>query len=326
MPDGDPLLVCKLLSVVRRHRIRVIHAHHFEGALCALVVKKILGGVQVIYDAHTSLQDELLAYDFPMPAFVKKAACGLLDPGVPRWCDHVISVSERLAAFVVSTGVPRSKVTVIPMSVNRRDFTPQPAAEAREALGLGQEPLVLYTGNLAEFQGVGALLRAFASVCAKDPDVRLVIVGAPTSTYEEMARGLQIDARVTFAGERSFDEVRTFLSAADVVALPRDNCVGFPLKLLNYMASGKAIVAFEGGAPNVLEHGRNGYLVANGDEQGFGEGILTCLRDHGLRDAMGAGAQESASRFDVDAMAENIAALYDNLRLDGRPHHETGRA
>lgn len=317
----DPLLVIRLLEVVRRYGIRIIHAHHFEGALCALAVKRLVGGVQVIYDAHTSLKDELLDYSFHVPTMVKKVTADILDSGIPRWCDHVVTVSDRLGEHIAQMGVPTSKISVIPMGVNSGDFPTIPTQDARAALGLRDVPTVLYTGNLAPFQGVDHLLRAFTTVANENLDSRLVIVGRPTSGYQRMAQSLGIGERVTFAGERPFDEVRTYLAAADVVVLPRDNCVGFPLKLLNYMAAGKAIVAFEGGSGDVLNHLENGYVVPDGDEDAFAHGILDCLRDQGLSETIASGAQRTADRFDVDAMVNRIERLYRSLQLTGRPHH-----
>lgn len=317
----DPLLVKRLLEVVRTHGIRIIHAHHFEGALCALAVKRLVGGVQVIYDAHTSLKDELLDYSFRLPKIFKKVASDVLDAGIPRWSDHIITVSERLGHFIRNTGVPDSKITVIPMGVNSGEFPTIPTAEARATLGLGDEPTVLYTGNLAPFQGVDHLLRAFKMVSEQDAASRLVIVGRPTSGYQRMVQTMGIGDRVTFAGERPFDEVRTFLAAADVVVLPRDNCVGFPLKLLNYMAAGKAIVAFEGGSGEVLEHLQNGYVVPDGNEDAFARGILHCLHDRSLSEQIGHAAQETAGQFDTEAMVGRVGRLYESLQLTGRPHH-----
>ena len=322
----DPLLVARLLAVVRKHGIRIIHAHHFEGALCALAVKRLIGSVQVIYDAHTSLKDELLDYSFRVPKVLKKLAADILDSGIPRWSDHVVTVSDRLGEFIAHTGVPSSKITVIPMGVNAGEFPTIPTEEARATLGLTDEPTVVYTGNLAPFQGVDHLLRSFTIVTQESKKSRLIIVGRPTPGYQRMVDKLGIVDRVTFAGERPFDEVRTFLAAADVVVLPRDNCVGFPLKLLNYMAAGKAIVAFEGGSGEVLNHLENGYVVPDGDEAAFARGILNCLSDTGLSATIASGAHRTANRFDLDAMVGRIGRLYDSLELTGRPHYANARA
>ena len=311
----DPMLTRRLYQVVREHGIRIIHAHHFEGALCALAVKQMVGNVRVIYDAHTSLHDELFDYSFRAPRLLKKVASDVLDSGIPRWCDHVITVSDRLRRFIMSCGVPAAKVNVIPMGVNVGEFPTVPTQEARTKLGLGDHPTVLYTGNLAPFQGVDHLLAAFRIVSETSPQSQLVIVGKETTGYRRKVEGMGIANRITFAGERPFEEVRMFLAAADVVVLPRDNCVGFPLKLLNYMAAGKAIVAFEGGTGDVLRHLENGYVVPDGDQEAFARGILHCLHDRGLSEQMGHAARGTADTFDLEAMVARVGALYESLQL-----------
>lgn len=316
----DPLVVGRLIRVVKKHGIRVIHAHHFEGALCALVVKKLLGGVKVIYDAHTSLRDELMDYNFRLPRMFKKVASGILDAGIPRWSDHVITVSEQLHEFIVGCGIPDRKVSVIPMGVNKGEFLSVPREEARAKHRFGEHPTILYTGNLAPFQGVHHLLRAMRIVARELADARLVIVGHATGHYERMVERLEISDRVEFVGERPFDQVREFLAGADVVVLPRDNCVGFPLKLLNYMAAGKAIVAFKGGSRDVLRHLENGYVAQDGDEEAFARGIIHCLTDPRFSARMGVAAQETADTYDTHAMVQRVGHLYQALfRGDEHP-------
>lgn len=317
----DPALAVKLGQVVLAHKIRVVHAHHFEGALCALAVKRLIGGIQVVYDAHTSLADELLDYAYPffMPKWVKKVAASILDSAIPRWSDHVVAVSDSLKEFIVRSGVGASKVSVIPMAVNLGDFPVLDRHASRERLGLRDAPTVLYTGNLAPFQGVDHLLKSMRIVRSRREDVRLVIVGRPTPESRELAAELGIAADVHFAGEKSFDQVRDYLAAADVVVLPRERCPGFPLKLLNYMAAGRAIVAFRGSSREVLQHAVNGYVVPDGDEPAFAAGILHCLSDPGFSAAMGAAARRTADIYSEGEMDRRTSALYRSVLFSGAP-------
>ena len=315
----DPMLAVRLARIVRRYRIRVVHAHHFEGAMCALMVKRFVGGFQVVYDAHTSLQDEILDYQFHAPRIVKKIAADLLDSLVPRLCDHVVTVSDELRRFVVDRGVAPQNVSVIPMGVNTGGFLSCPRSEARQRLGLSAAPVVLYTGNLAPFQGVDRLIRAMPSVAGRIADSRLVIVSEATPAYERKAAETGLADRISFTGELPFEQVRLWLAAADVVVLPRSNCPGFPLKLLNYMAAGKAIVAFAGGGREVLQHLRNGYLAPDGNEQALADGIVRCLQDPELRDRIGEAAMVTAKDFELDALRERVLRLYGGLLPQGAP-------
>ena len=83
----DPLLFIKLLKVVRKYDIEVIHAHHFEGALISYAVRK-LTGVKVIYDAHTTLHGEIYSYKFPQ----NKCLINFLEKKTPHLADHVVAV------------------------------------------------------------------------------------------------------------------------------------------------------------------------------------------------------------------------------------------
>lgn len=312
----DPLLVAKLLQVVRRHRIRIIHAHHFEGALCALVVKLLVGRVQVIYDAHTSLRDELFDYTaFRVPRIFKKVAIDILDSGIPRWCDHSVTVSKRLERFLRGRGVPESRVSCIPMSVNSDEFLFHPREQVRKDLGLPERKTILYTGSLAPFQGIDHLLRAMPAVHAAHPDAQLVLVGQEHTSHHEQAKALGLaDHAIHFAGHRPFTEVKRYLNAADVVVLPRDNCVGFPVKLLNYMAAGKAIVAFEGGTDAVIQNLENGIVVPNGDDAAFARGIIDCLSNREVSEQLGDAARRTAAgHFDMDVMTRKVGNLYQRL-------------
>ena len=315
----DPMLVRRLVQITRRHSIRIIHAHHFEGALCALAVKRILGGVKVVYDAHTSLREELFDYNFPLPKPLKKAASDILDSGIPRWCDHVVTVSERLRDDIIDHGVPPSKVTVIPLAVNAGEFPVIPTEHARSELQLKDRPIVVYTGNLAPFQGVDHLMNALVGVKRVVPNVHGIIVATPNNYYRSMVDELGLTGNVSFFPDMSFEQVRLFLAAANVVVLPRDNCVGFPVKLLNYLASGKPIVAFEGGMANVLDHLHNGYVVPNGDASAFAEGIIRCLKDPQLSQSMGGQARLTAGEFDLASMTRRLVHLYRDLGIPN-PH------
>ncbi len=311
----DPLLFFRLRKVVLEHGIRLIHAHHFEGAILALLLRATGTRCRIIYDAHTSLADEIHEYDdFRVPRVLRRAAASLLDSQVPLRADHVICVSDELAAFIRSRGVPAHRVSVVPMSVNTRDFLDRDPRPIREALGLENRRLVVYTGNLAPFQGVDALLQAFATVARRSPDAHLLLVSPRSDALEAQAAALGIADRLTCVGEKLFEEIPDYLAAADVVALPRPNCIGFPVKLLNYMAAGRPIVCFESTGAKALAHRQSGWLAADGDVTAFAEGILQCLEDTELSRSMGESARnEAIQRFEAAPHEKKLLEIYAGL-------------
>src|SRR5207244_13162928 len=88
----------------------------------------------------------------------------------------------------------------------------------------------------------------------------------------------------------SYDEVRARLDAADVAVSPRAERSGFPMKLLNYMAAGKAIVASAGCAKG-LRDGVSGRVVPDGDEGAFAAAVDELLSDRAARARRGAAAR-----------------------------------
>src|SRR6185369_12362932 len=89
-----------------------------------------------------------------------------------------------------------------------------------------------------------------------------------------------------------FASVRDLLQIADLALCPRREWSGFPMKLLNYMAAGKATVVSAGSA-KAIEHGTNGWIVPDGDPHAYAGAIVQLLRDPVLCAALGAAARRT---------------------------------
>lgn len=302
----DPLLALRLLACGRRRRYHLIHAHHFEGALVGLAVRPLLR-VPLIYDAHTTLAGELHYYDFPRWQRVSD----YLDRRVPTWADHVVAVSETLREDLVHRGVAPGRIDVIPTGVNLEAFEGAGPEAVRERWGLAGRRVIIYTGSLETFQGVGFLLRAMPEVFQEVRDAVLVLVGGgQMDAVADQCRRLGIASRVILAGHRPFAEVPGFLSAADVAVAPRPECPGIPQKLVNYMAAGRAVVSFRSSA-KLVEHGVSGWVVPDGDIRGLARGILRLLGDPVLRQRLGDGARAAVvGRWEWPVLCRRLEGVY----------------
>jgi glycosyltransferase involved in cell wall biosynthesis len=95
-------------------------------------------------------------------------------------------------------------------------------------------------------------------------------------------------------------------------------CPGVPQKLLNYMAAARPIVSFEG-SRWILEHGRTGWLVENGDERAFADGVLRLLDDPRLAASLAMSARAVVlERYDWDRIASRVERVYRRL-TEGAP-------
>ena len=127
------------------------------------------------------------------------------------------------------------------------EATPDAAAAVRRGLGLGEQtPLVLYTGTFEAYQGLDLLFAAMAIVGASRPDARLVLAGGKpdqVAAARGQAKAAGIGDVTVFAGERPASEIPAYLLAADVLVSPRSRGTNTPLKIYQYLRSGKPIVA-----------------------------------------------------------------------------------
>jgi glycosyltransferase involved in cell wall biosynthesis len=306
----DPLLASLLYKVLRRDRIDVIHAHHYEGLLVSAAAR-IGTRVPLVYDAHTLLSSELPFYPLGLPARVKAGLGRWMDGWVPRLADYTVCVTETIRTkLVADSKVSAERVGVISNGVEYEHFNPEGRGTATRDGG----KTVIFAGNLAAYQGIDLMLQAFARVAQARPDVRLTIAAdSPFAPYEALARQLGIRDAIDLVPAPTFRDLPDLLAAADVAVNPRTECDGIPVKLLNYMASGRAIVSFAASAPGV-EHGVNGWLVDNGNVEQLAAGIVALLDDPGLAAELGRAARRHvAENCRWPIVAERCEAVYHRL-------------
>jgi glycosyltransferase involved in cell wall biosynthesis len=281
----DPLVVRRLRELLRAPGFDVIYAHHVEGLLLALAARG-RRQIPIVFDAHTLLESELPFYRIGLGHAFKAWVGRVLDTILPRLATHVIAVSEEIRRdFEKHSSQLAGRISVIPNGVELETFEAGPAFA-------GPSPnTLIYTGNLAAYQGIDLMLRAFAALRGKRQDVRLEIVAeSGFAQYEPLALELGVRDSIDLV-PLSFSEVPKRLAAATVALNPRTKCGGVPQKLLNYMAAGRPIVSFAGSAKH-LRHGEDGWVVANDDVGGFADAIDHLLDDRLLARIMGEKARE----------------------------------
>jgi glycosyltransferase involved in cell wall biosynthesis len=185
-------------------------------------------------------------------------------------------------------------------------------APIRDRYSLHGRRVVMYTGVNSAFQRIDYLLRAYA--VARQPDTVLMVVsplsGEPDlAANQALARELGLE-EVIWAGPHTLAELPDYLACADVTVVPRADCPGHPIKLLNYMMAGKPTVCFAGAAKGVT-HGLEAWLVPDHDWRALGEGIALLLRDRDLAGRLGANARRTATaQFDWKGLSERVTDVY----------------
>jgi glycosyltransferase involved in cell wall biosynthesis len=224
---------------------------------------------------------------------------------VMRSSDRIATVSDNAARDLLAAGVDPCRLRIVPNGVEVDRFR---NAEAR-ALPFAPDAIVVaFAGLFYPWHGARWLAEAFALVHRERSRARLLLVGdgeeAPLVRLILEREGVAHATAIT--GMVARDDVPAYLAAADILASPHarnDSFIGSPIKLWEYMASGRAIVASDvAQMGEVLRHGETALVVAPEDPQALAAAIVELIDDPQLRRRLGAAAAaEAAAQHSWDA-------------------------
>jgi glycosyltransferase involved in cell wall biosynthesis len=290
-----------LVSLLRRERIDMLHAHMFGSNLWGTLIGRACRvPILLAHEQTWSYQGEPLR----------------------RWTDgHVIGrIATRFVAvstadarrMVTIEGVPAEKVVMIPNA-----YVPRPGApngNLRDELGIDElTPLTTVVSVLRPQKALWVLLEAHARVLDAIPDAHLAIAGdGPCREFLERRAGeLGLDGHVHFLGYRR--DIDSILRATDVAAMSSDY-EGTPLVAFECMANRTPLVATAvGGLPDIVENGRTGLLVAPREPGALADALISLLEDRALGEQLAAAAADRAGEFTIEAIAARFVALYELL-------------
>ena len=234
--------------------------------------------------------------------------------------DLLVAVSEALRSHFEEAGVASKKIRILPNAVEPGLFrADQDGASVRGRLKLEGQFVIGFLGSFKAWHGVELLLRAFARLRAEDASSHLLLVGdgPMRPALEEEARRAGLEHAVTLVGSVPHEEVPSYLHAMDVAVAPYPPLKDFyysPLKLYEYMAAGRAIVASRiGQVGEVLSDGITGMLCEPGDAQA----LIGCIRrlqhNEGLRNELGRNARMACAKNTWRQSAEQVIAWVEPL-------------
>ncbi len=242
-----------------------------------------LRGVPLVADVDSSIPEQLRDSGFARSGPLLWAA-EALERHALRHAAVVVTVCRSLTERVRQKA-PRSRVFQIEDPPLVLSGTPDTAAVAslRASLGLGPEPIVLYTGNFEGSQGVSLLVEAASLV----PEAQFLFVGGEPPEIEAIERPGQ--GRCIFAGKRPPAEMPLYLALSDVLVSPRCRGTNTPFKISTYLSAGKPLVATRIESHTQLLDDTLAFLVeptpgglAQGVRQALGDPVRSrALAEHG---------------------------------------------
>jgi len=240
-----------------------------------------------------------------------------LERKAARASDAVISVADAMTEKALAEGVaPAEKFTTIYSGMEVEPFLDDSDDGSAVRAELGIPPGALVVGKVARLfhlKGHEDLLRAAAKVVEKVPAAYFLLVGSGIleARLRRLAAELGVAERVVFAGLVPPARIPTMIKAMDVLvhASYRE---GLARALVQALLSARPVVAYDlDGAPEVVLHGRTGYLVRAGDWRTMAERLIELLENENFRRELGRrGREHCRLAFRHEYMSERIEALY----------------
>jgi glycosyltransferase involved in cell wall biosynthesis len=235
----------------------------------------------------------------------------------------IICVSEAAKRHLMEGWrVDGEKIVVMPNGVDAELFRPDyDARPARAELRLDDGPVIGFVGAFHPWHGLDLLVESFSRVLAVISTAKLLLVGdgraRPLVDQKIAEYGIESAVRIT--GLVPQERVPALLAAIDIAVLPYPKLpkeLWFsPLKLYEYMAAGKAIVASrDGQIAQVIRSGHNGLLVDPGDVGGLAQTMIHLIRDPSERDRLGGNARRQAiERHSWDRYIRRLEEIYSSV-------------
>ena len=226
--------------------------------------------------------------------------------------DHIIVLSERFRVGL-QTITRNQNLTVLHNPIRASAFSVKTLNERLPGS-------ILFMGDIIERKGIADLIEAMPKVLERIPGAKLHLCGRGSiNFYRSICAEKGLSGSILFERFLSGDARLAAFSSASLFVLP-SYIEGMPMVIIEAMAAGLPIVATSvGGIPEIIEEGKNGFLISPHDVAALVDRIVGVLSDFSLSQSMnGANKAKAAEEFDIAAIAPKLCALYERI-IGGQP-------
>ena len=291
-PASIPLSVIHFYKILKRVKPDIVNMYY--------TLPTGIGGTIVCKILHIPTVLSLIGQDIYDPIHPIR---GIYHPSM-KWIMNNVKRITCISSFVmqiaIELGAPPFKTEVVPFGVDVQMFNPQTSGKCiREKYGLADGPIVLAVQRLSPRKAVEYLIRAVPHVLEKIPETTFLIVdgGQRLRRLKDLAEELKVKDRIVFVGSAPRCTLPKYYAAADIFVLhSRFEALG--LVLLEAMSSGKPVVTTGvGGTPDIVEHGKTGFLVEPKNPTELANAITSILKDRRLGKKMGDEARTKIAKY-----------------------------
>lgn len=313
----DILLYRDVRAALKAKKYDVLHSHEEAAFFAVGLCRKY--GLPHLYDMHSSLPLQLSNFkSFNLGIF--RQMFERLENNVLSTCDAVITICDELAQIVEPNYPDTPHMMIENIGDDRKVFTRNDRDWAGE-LDVSGRPVLLYTGTFEAYQGIDLFLDAMPEVLTHFPDAVALMVGgnpAQMAQFKSHAEALGLSDNIRFTGTVHPSNIPHLIDLSTIIVSPRSRGTNTPLKIYNYMRTGKPLVATDRLTHTQTLTEETACLVP-ADKAGFAGGIVKVLGDPEYAARIAGGAQRFADRnFSDDAYIRMVGEIYAAMwaRLD----------
>lgn len=297
--------------IIKKYNPLIVHTHSSKAGLMGRLAAKLAGTPIIVHTPHGHV---FFGYFGPF----KTKLFIIFEKLASRITDKIVALTNREKKdHILFKIAEEDKFSVIYSGIELnilKESSSEEKQNLKKELGIPENSLIVGTaGRLVPVKGPEFLVKASKYIISKYPDTYFMFTGDGPLEQDLKRKALEmgISDNIIFLGWR--DDLVKIISIYDIFVLPSLN-EGMGRVLVEAMALGKSIIASNvGGIPDLVIHGKNGFLVPPKNPKELAKYIQVLLEDKDKREKMGLAGKEMAYNFTSERMVEKIANLYKKL-------------
>ena len=310
-PPYTDALASKLRQVAVEHSLDLVHMHYaIPHSVSAYLAREMLRKERYL-PIVTTLHGTDITLVGKDPSFLPITRFGI------EQSDAVTAISRYLKEATLETFCTGCGIEVIYNFIDADYYQRRPNEAVKHAVAPRGEKIIVHVSTFRPVKRITDCIEILAKIVASNcGPVRLLMCGDGPERVdaETLAARLGVSDSVLFVGKQPQQQIRDYLTIADLLLLP-SLTESFGLAALEAMSCEVPVVATRvGGIPELVEEGGCGYLYEVGDIQGMSEAAVSILTDDAERQRLGARGREIAvSRFTSDMIIPRYEAIYSGV-------------
>ena len=228
---------------------------------------------------------------------------------------QITTYGKSMLPHAQKAGVPRQKLKIISTGIHLAKFqqvNPQNVENLKKEFAIQKQKIILYAGMLTERKGINKVIAISEKLLQEGRNIKTLLVG---DAHGENIYNAKVNPQwkdmIIFTGGRK--DIPDLMHLADVLLLPSEG-EGLPGVVMEAMAAGLPVVASdEGCTPDLIENGREGFLVNIGDVDGYYQAVRKILNDGKLAEQFSRNSQKKIQQFSWDNVSDNYLRLYQEI-------------